>query len=636
MIKVSVIIPAYNTAHCIVDTLNSITSQSLTDIEIIAINDGSKDNTLAVLNSYAAKDSRIRVFDQENRGVSATRNRGIKIATGEYVSFCDSDDQLDQDFLLNLYERAKSISADIYKGNLKLVDSCGHERVHVENSKIRTVDDFVGAWFSAIYRRRFLIDNEIYFPETIKYKEDTVFLFNAKLHCRTFAKCDDVFYKYFYQRTGSASNSVNDSAVLDAFKNLLIRAELLNKFQDEVYADLDKCRRGIVNNIFSYFENYKVSELSPTVSLAIAEVIRKTISLLPNNLARVDSLVNLSSEGILRRLSNADFNDFRFASDIKRALETPTSSVEFENLNIQSKFRLKVSVEDTSFETFLLPKKESKLYVFLSAVGKWDAPYPYFERNRWAADMPGMCLFVDDPTRVETQINIPYYFGKKTVDYKDKLLKLVKKLAAIHSIDSSDITFIGHSNGGFAAIYMSNKLPSSSCIAFAPQFSIKKYLDNAKGDYITFLNKFMISPDEESHFVDRLDLNFVTDGETDLKSKIFIYSNIASPCDVQQLKLVKEFHSSNKLKEGLYRFRGVTFWLVNIPCSRPHHCWPDQHISLFCEEVTMSDDVKTNSWLLHIIMEQMIKIQRAEDLKKEIELQHVQMKSKFQEILNNY
>lgn len=112
-------------------------------------------------------------------------------------------------------------------------------------------------------------------------------------------------------------------------------------------------------------------------------------------------------------------------------------------------------MEDTSFETFLLPKKESKLYVFLSAVGKWDAPYPYFERNRWAADMPGMCLFVDDPTRVETQINIPYYFGKKTVDYKDKLLKLVKKLAAIHSIDSSDITFIGHSNGGFAAIYMS-------------------------------------------------------------------------------------------------------------------------------------------------------------------------------------
>ena len=633
MTKVSVIIPTYNTAHCVANTLNSITSQSLRDIEIIIINDGSIDNTLEIINAYAIKDSRIKVFDQRNRGVSATRNRGIEIASGEYICFCDSDDQLGPDFLLTLYERAKAISADIYKGNLKLLDSDGHVRIHAENEKIKTIDDFVTGWYSAIYRRKFLVENKIFFPETIKYKEDTVFLFNAKLYCRTFGKCDDVFYQYFYQRSGSASNSVDDSAILDAFKNLQIRAEILIKHQDVKCADKDRLYRGIINNIFSYFEKYKVSELPDSVCFAIADVIRKTVSLLPNTYPRVDLVRNLDTKSVIRGLSNVEFNNFCFVSDIKRALDVPASSIGYERLNIHSKFRLKINVEGTVFETFLLPKKDSKLYVFLSAVGRWDATYPYFERNRWAADMPGMCLFVDDPTRIEAELNIPYYFGTKLTDYKDKLLKLVKKIAEIHSIKFSDITFIGHSNGGFAAIYLANKLPSSSCIAFAPQFSIKKHLDNSKGDYANFMKKLKISPEEEPNFVDRFELKFVIDGQTHVNSNLFIYSNIASTVDLQQLKLIKEFHSINKLKDGLYRIRGMTLWLVNIPCLRPHHCWPDQHISLFCQNVSGSNDLKNNQQLLHIMMEQMKKIQKAEDLKKEIELKHEQMKSKIEEAI---
>ena len=108
MLKVSVIIPVYNVENYLEECLDSIINQTLKDIEIICINDGSTDNSLEILNDYASKDSRIKVLTQENKGLSATRNHGLKLAEGEYIYFMDSDDILELTALEELYGISKN------------------------------------------------------------------------------------------------------------------------------------------------------------------------------------------------------------------------------------------------------------------------------------------------------------------------------------------------------------------------------------------------------------------------------------------------------------------------------------------------------------------------------------------------
>lgn len=118
MIKISVIIPVYNVEKYLRECLNSVINQTLKDIEIICINDGSTDSSLEILKEYAAKDKRISIIDKENEGLSATRNLGINLAKGEYISFVDSDDYLDLNFYEKLYKTAKKFKADIACTNL--------------------------------------------------------------------------------------------------------------------------------------------------------------------------------------------------------------------------------------------------------------------------------------------------------------------------------------------------------------------------------------------------------------------------------------------------------------------------------------------------------------------------------------
>ena len=119
-IKVSVIIPVYNTAPYLERCLDSAINQTLKDIEIICVNDGSTDNSLKILQKYAKKDKRIKVVDlKTNRGVSNARNIGISIAQGEFIGFLDSDDFIDPGWYENLY--AQSEGYDFIRG-VRLID----------------------------------------------------------------------------------------------------------------------------------------------------------------------------------------------------------------------------------------------------------------------------------------------------------------------------------------------------------------------------------------------------------------------------------------------------------------------------------------------------------------------------------
>ncbi|MBQ1446855.1 MAG: glycosyltransferase family 2 protein, partial [Solobacterium sp.] len=97
MVKVSVILPVYNAEEHLQHCIDSILAQEFEDLELIAVDDGSKDGSPAMLDDYTAKDSRIKVIHKENGGVSSTRNRGLEEAQGEYIQFIDSDDWLPAD-----------------------------------------------------------------------------------------------------------------------------------------------------------------------------------------------------------------------------------------------------------------------------------------------------------------------------------------------------------------------------------------------------------------------------------------------------------------------------------------------------------------------------------------------------------
>ncbi|MCD8019186.1 MAG: glycosyltransferase [Clostridiales bacterium] len=118
MPKFSVIVPIYNVETYIRDCVESLQNQTLKEIEIILVDDGSPDNCGSVIDEYAAADDRIKVIHKKNGGVSAARNDGLKVATGEYVLFCDSDDMMEIDACEKLYQAGVKNKADVVIGDV--------------------------------------------------------------------------------------------------------------------------------------------------------------------------------------------------------------------------------------------------------------------------------------------------------------------------------------------------------------------------------------------------------------------------------------------------------------------------------------------------------------------------------------
>ena len=163
-VKISVIIPVYNAEKYLVQCLDSITAQTLQDIEIICINDGSTDGSLAILNEYKERDSRFTVVNICNGGVSNARNMGLERVSGEYVTFLDSDDWLEPNYCEMLYQLAQDENADIvmcsyckeYQDRTIIVHSLEKEKLVLDREQTQKY----------IHRRLYgLVDEELTYPE---------------------------------------------------------------------------------------------------------------------------------------------------------------------------------------------------------------------------------------------------------------------------------------------------------------------------------------------------------------------------------------------------------------------------------------------------------------------------------------
>ncbi|HGH7181627.1 glycosyltransferase family 2 protein [Bacillus luti] len=239
--KISVIVPIYNMECYLRRCLDSLIVQSYSDLEIIAINDGSTDKSLDILYEYAQRDSRIIVIEKENNGVSSARNMGIEMATGAYIGFVDPDDWIDENMYESMYSTAIKRNADIVM--------CTYVREFGEYSKVKKFNcprefcykgeevqlkmmrrligplkdeianpEFLDAWgtvWSKLYRTEILKNNNVNFTDlnVIGTNEDSLFNIYAFYYAEVFVFLNEPYYHYW---------KTNEKSVTSRYKPNLV------------------------------------------------------------------------------------------------------------------------------------------------------------------------------------------------------------------------------------------------------------------------------------------------------------------------------------------------------------------------------------------------------------------------------
>ena len=218
--KVSVLIPCYNVEKYIRQCMDSVVNQTLKEIEIICINDGSKDNTLAILKEYAEKDDRIVIIDKANSGYGDSMNQGLKKANGEYIGIVESDDFVEQNMFETLYNAAIQNNVEVVKSNfyayVTKTDTNTKTIVIPESDEKQVIcpRERQGIFWSApciwaaIYKREFLLENNIDFlPTPGASYQDTGFNFKVWAMTKRAYFLNEAFLHYRQDNENSSINS---------------------------------------------------------------------------------------------------------------------------------------------------------------------------------------------------------------------------------------------------------------------------------------------------------------------------------------------------------------------------------------------------------------------------------------------
>lgn len=205
-IKVSIIVPVYNVEKYLKRCLDSITNQTLKELEIICINDGSTDNSLKILKQYAHKDKRISIINKQNEGLSVARNTGMEAASGEYIGFVDSDDWVDLNYFEKLYTAAEKYNCDmaasgiirLHKWNKKFHLKFEEEKVADntdEKFEICDVPELSYVW-NKIYKRESFMSKNLRFEEGIFF-EDVIMTPKILYSLGKLVTVPDTYYYYW-------------------------------------------------------------------------------------------------------------------------------------------------------------------------------------------------------------------------------------------------------------------------------------------------------------------------------------------------------------------------------------------------------------------------------------------------------
>ena len=279
---VSIIVPVYNAQKGLSRCLESICSQTYQELEIILLNDGSTDDSLAICEQFRARDARIMVVDKENEGVSRTRNAGLALAQGDYIQFADSDDLLDPDYTQNLVQAALQHSADLVIAPYWMVipsnsSKTGHALETLQTSLgiepeapktevhkygflpqgVYSREDYArrlmqqpasfyyGVLWNKLYRREIIMAHDIRCDEEFTWSEDMLFNLSYIRYADSFYAIRTPLYYYSRRRKHSLSASVNPAQVVTTkaslfkyYKELYVQLGLYDQYKLQIYSYL--------------------------------------------------------------------------------------------------------------------------------------------------------------------------------------------------------------------------------------------------------------------------------------------------------------------------------------------------------------------------------------------------------------
>lgn len=248
--KISIVIPVYNTQEYIGQCLDSLLSQTYKNLEIICVNDGSKDNSLKILEHYKELDNRIVVLNQENQGQSSARNRGVETSTGDWITFVDSDDWVGAECYEEFFKAVNQKDFDIFMFNgtsftkdenkpddLGLKDFFFADNWSKKSGELCTFKDckspFEGnlSVYNKIYKKEFVLQNNLKYVENFIF-EDELYWIEAFCNAQSIYLCDKIFY--FYRQQGNSTmhtlsrNVFNIFPMFDRIKQTLINSGYYN------------------------------------------------------------------------------------------------------------------------------------------------------------------------------------------------------------------------------------------------------------------------------------------------------------------------------------------------------------------------------------------------------------------------
>ena len=270
MCKISVVIPVYNAERFLRSTLDSLLAQTLCDIEIVCVNDGSSDSSLQILEEYASGEPRVVVVDSVNGGVSRARNKGIEIAKGEYIGFMDADDMATPKMYERLFALAMEHNADIAEmsycripENVQSVSEVdfkslkvlpGYQGVKVSDNPLKSFvalhKKYSGGLVSPIWHRIYKADiaKQCFFLEDIQPGEDTFFNLMAFLRARRYVFSDAIGLLYRQNRVSASNGDMRK--VIE--KNINAREKVIRYFLENGSRDNESLFKCVTRELVSW------------------------------------------------------------------------------------------------------------------------------------------------------------------------------------------------------------------------------------------------------------------------------------------------------------------------------------------------------------------------------------------------
>lgn len=495
--KISVIVAAYNAEKYLEETLDSLLHQSMDDYELIVVNDGSEDDTLAILREYEEEFPIMTVIDQENGGPSAARNAGLDVAKGDYVFFFDADDILESDALRSLYERAVKRKADLVIAKYDIFDRFRTYPVNSINKlvtmkKISKYEPQILWTFSLCNKlfRRSIIEEYSMRLAPISYSEDGAFLMEYVYHTKRITGLDKVIFHYRRLYDGvpeSITASVSPSKIHD-----YIEAHRLI---------LESAERSLLSDYSSYNSLQEIMEKNEDIHKYISEIIRKELQILLGQFYVKywdveEETVRLLADEIKDKMKSLDMRDISILQDAYPEFSLFRLPVKREEAFAQAHFTVALYGDASCEEDFLNSLNSLLLQNLVTMVVVLPSHMrEVVEREELLRDNQ---IFVDVKSEDELFYHVietaktPYVtFGNTKIAYANNAFKYAMK-NFIKSPGDFLIELIYHRNyGDIQAVLLNRKTLDSLKLAYEnnPYLCMDNTLAN-KFFKVEFLRKF--------------------------------------------------------------------------------------------------------------------------------------------------